>query len=302
MAVLFWWRPGLLAERWAVLLLLLAALVLAPLALRLARPAGPETLWRWIGRLQLPAALLLVAAFFRPAGPTAAFLTLPWLLATVLVALAGGLNLWVRRLGPAEALCLDAGLVYLAIGGGWAMLDRLGARPLGFAPAIVLLTAVHFHYAGFVLPVLAGLAGRAVGGRTARLAALGVIVGVLLVAAGITATQLGLGLALESAAAWLTALAGLLVAGLYWRLAGQRPRPALARLLWGVAALSLAGGMALAALYGSRAYLAVGWLDIPWMRALHGSLNALGFSLAGLLAWHVAMLHDRAAAGVYLTR
>jgi hypothetical protein len=50
----------------------------------------------------------------------------------------------------------------------------------------VLLTAIHFHYAGFALPLLTGLAGRALGGRIARIASLGVIAGVPLVAFGIT--------------------------------------------------------------------------------------------------------------------
>ena len=54
----------------------------------------------------------------------------------------------------------DAGLVYLAVGGGWTVLAWGGLRPLGFAAPIVLLTAVHFHYAGFALPLLTGLAGR----------------------------------------------------------------------------------------------------------------------------------------------
>ena len=58
--------------------------------------------------------------------------------------------------------------------------------------------------------------------------------------------------------------------------------------LWLVAALALAGGMALAALYGCRAYLSLPWLDIPWMRAWHGSGNALGFGLLGVLAWSLA--------------
>ncbi len=58
------------------------------------------------------------------------------------------------------------------------------------------------------------------------------------------------------------------------------------RVLWTIAGLSLAVGMVLAGLYSSRAYFApMAWLDIPWMRMLHGSLNALGFSLAALLAW-----------------
>jgi hypothetical protein len=49
--------------------------------------------------------------------------------------------------------------------------------------------------------------------------------------------------------------------------------------------------MALAALYGSRFFVSVPWLDIPWMRALHGTTNSLGFALAGLLAWTLAAGH-----------
>lgn len=44
----------------------------------------------------------------------------------------------------------------------------------------------------------------------------------------------------------------------------------------------------LAAIYGSRFYVPMPWLDIPWMRAVHGTANALGFGLAGLLAWAMA--------------
>jgi hypothetical protein len=43
-----------------------------------------------------------------------------------------------------------------------------------------------------------------------------------------------------------------------------------------------------AALYGWRFYAPLAWLDIPWMRALHGTANALGFGLGGSLAWRMA--------------
>ena len=55
--------------------------------------------------------------------------------------------------------------------------------------------------------------------------------------------------------------------------------------LWLVSAVCLAGSMVLAALYGSRFHYTISWLDIPWMRAVHGSANALGFGLAGLVGW-----------------
>jgi len=52
-----------------------------------------------------------------------------------------------------------------------------------------------------------------------------------------------------------------------------------------VAALSLLFSMVLAALYGVRYALPIPWLDIPWMRALHGTANAFGLGVAGLLGW-----------------
>jgi hypothetical protein len=308
LAVVVLLHPSPFDAAWAQGLLLLSPLVLVPLILRLAPPGaadGPdERIWGAALALQPPAALGLVVAHALPRGLPAALLAAPWAAVTALVALYGltrTLRRWRRQgLGPLPELAIDAGLVYLVVGGGWAVLDRAGAQPLGFAPVIVLLTAIHFHHAGFVLPVLTGLAGRAARGRVAGAAAAGVVLGVPMVAVGITATQLGLGTAVEGTAAWVTALAGLLSAFLHLRLASRPGAPAAARALWLVAGAALAAGMVLAALYGTRAQLPVPGLDIPWMRALHGSANALGFALAGVLGWTVAErlpVSPRAASG-----
>jgi hypothetical protein len=275
-------------------ILLLGALVVVPLGLALAvrsTAAGPALrLLRLAGNLQVPCAALLAVSFALPAGPGAAALALPWLAVTALIALGGLARLWRRRLLPWTELCFDAGLLYLAVGGGWTVLARGEIRPMGFALPIVLLTAVHFHYAGFALPLLAGLAGRILGdGFLTRAAAVGVIAGVPMVAVGITGSQLGLGPALEGAAAVLTATAGILTAVLYVRLASQRSWPGAVRALWTLTALALAGGMILAALYGLRTWISLPWLDLPWMWALHGTANSLGFALAGLAGWSLSL-------------
>lgn len=46
--------------------------------------------------------------------------------------------------------------------------------------------------------------------------------------------------------------------------------------------------MVLAALYGSRSWLSIAWLDYPRMWAFHGTANGLGFGLCGLVAWNLA--------------
>src|SRR5690606_23264138 len=121
--------------------------------------------------------------------------------------------------------------------------------------------------------------------RIARFAGVGVIVGIPLVAIGITATQLGCEPWLECVATWITSIAGLLTSFLYFRLSRDPDAPMTARMLRFVCAISLAFGMVLAAMYGTRFFLPLEWLDIPWMRALHGTANAIGFGLCGLLSW-----------------
>ncbi len=294
LGVIAWQRPSPFDVEWGAALLLFAALVLVPLALDLAAPSDANDeragLWRAIHLLRLPAALLLTAAFLLQPGLLAASLALPWMGTTSLVSLAALHRAWRRGALPLADLCVDAGLVYLVVGGGWTLLDRAGARPLQFSPIIVLLTAVHFHYAGLLLPLLTGLALRArrSTGVVGWAAGGAVIAGVPLVAMGITAAQRGAGGRVEAIAACVLAAGGLLCCGLHGQLAADRSRPPLARIFWLIAAMALAIGMPLAVAYGMREYWPSAALDIAWMRALHGTTNALGFGVAGVLGWTCA--------------
>jgi len=276
---------------WAEALLLLAALVLMPMTWCLARDfddkGWAERLWKFDLHLQLPAALLLVPAFWLPQGTTAMVCALPWFLMLAVMAVDGVLRLSRHGIIPLSVFCRDVGLIYASVGGAWLLADRAGWQPLGFAPEIVVLTAVHFHYAGLILPVLAGLAlNRRPNCLIGRSSTWLVLIGVPLVAVGITTTQTAGSSGFEVAAAWVLGLGGLGIAMQHVVLAlTERSVDLLVRWFWGVAGIALAAGMVLAVLYASRGFITVAWLDIPWMRALHGSLNAIGFSLIALLAW-----------------
>jgi hypothetical protein len=284
--------PTLQHEAWTHALILFAALVLLPLALDLftERNDAPQVA-RWFGWLrvaQMPAAAMLAISCWLSSGVLAAALALPWLICT---ALAAGIGVtralrhgWARPLGR---LCADVALVYLLVGGLWLLADRIGLAPMQFAPAIVALTAAHFHYAGVLLPLFAGrLERRYPDSRGVARLAVGVVLGVPLVALGITGTQLGLGPALEAAAGAGLALAALGVAILHVRIAIDSGESTLARMLLGVAGVSLFFAMVFAALYAVRVFVApFPWLGIPQMRMLHGTLNALGFGLCGVLGW-----------------
>jgi hypothetical protein len=286
-------RPGILEESYGQLILAFAALVVVPLGVSLVarddeRDEGllERRLAIWIDLLVILAAMGLMMGVFRGETRWFGLWALPWGLLCGAVALWGSLRGWRYRRGPLAEWVIAAGMIHLAVGGGWALLDRWGMQPLGFQRSIVLLTAIHFHFAGFALPLLAGLAMRRAPSRLAAAAGMLVVASVPLTAVGITATQLGANPVLETLTAACMAAGGLLVAAVYARLAVRGIDLSVAsRIAWGMAALTLGAGMGLALLYGIRFYLPIERLDIPWMRAVHGSLNAFGFTLVGLLGW-----------------
>lgn len=281
------------APEWLELALLFAALVLVPLALPLfaaaGETAGAAKLLRLAARAQLPAGLALAVACWIGRGAPAALLALPWMVVTGLLAGAGYLRLQdggLRR--ELHLLAADLALIFAAVGGAWTLADRGGFRPLGFEPQIVTLTAVHFHYAGLLLPLLAGLAQQQLWmSRLAARAVVGSVLGVPAVALGITTSQLGWSRAIEAGTGSGLALAGMAVAVLHVRLALDAKWPVLARLGLGVAGVSLFFAMVLALGYAGRAFMpaAAAVLTIPHMQAFHGTLNVLGFGLCGVLAW-----------------
>jgi hypothetical protein len=275
-----------------VRLLLLAALVVIPLALPLAAPPkrarGARLAQRAAIVTQPVAAALVVVAFYQPAG-LAALLAAAWLLPTGLAALTGLLRLVARGNVQADELCIDAGLIYLPVGAVWLLFNRLGLNPLGFGSTIVLLTAVHFHYAGFAAPILAGLLGRQLAiVRPAawplfRLVAAGVIAGIALVAAGITLARYTPLVEVAAALLFAATLLGLAALTLVAGLPAMTGR--LARALLAVSAASLIVTMLFAASYAVGQFLGAPIVGIPRMVQVHGWLNAVGFVLCGLLAW-----------------
>ncbi|HEY5551308.1 MAG TPA: YndJ family transporter [Opitutaceae bacterium] len=279
---------------WSGALLTFAALVVVPLVLRLADEEGDSAASRRLLKLamalQFPAALLLAVSVATEQGFVALLLAAPWIAVTAEVALAGIAQVAGAKSRSVAGWCRAGGLVYFAVGGAWVAADRIGAFPLGFGMDIVQLTAVHFHYAGLALPVLAGCVLREFPrSRSASLAGFGVLAGVPMVAVGISCTQLGGSELVEVVVTTVLAISGMIVALFQARLALESRWPRASRILWAVAAVSLAFGMTLALLYGIRSLaVPLPWLGIPWMRALHGTANAIGFCLCAAIGWRLA--------------
>lgn len=266
------------------------ACVAVPTAVRLADPfvdSGERRSGRWrlLWLAFVPAAIALVLSFRCAAGTAAGWLCVPWLLWTLFVALLGLLRAAERGGGPWAELAIDAGLVYLAIGGVWLLAARAGVPVLGFDEPWVSLTAAHFHFAGPVLPVVTGALARRLPGRFGEWTAAGVVFGVPLVAIGITCGhRAGLAL-LESSCASVLIVATWSAAGLL-ALVAARERPA-AMVLLLLASVSLTLGTTAAAAWamqrglpGATADLFVWNLDdmVRWHAPLQVSacLLALG--------------------------
>jgi hypothetical protein len=275
-------------------LLLLAVLVFVPLALGLATPGGAVGGARLLGlaeRTQPIAAVATAAAFLLPSGVLPGILTISWLIFAAITAASGMLRLVDRRMHDLPELCIGVGLLLLPVGGFWLVMARFGLRPLGFGHTIVLLTAVHFHYAGFALLTLTGLVGRrlrlgAPAARgTFRLVARGIVAGVPLVALGITFSR-----ELEITAVLLLVASVLGLAILTLVAVVPLLKRRIARVLLACSALSSVATMLLAAVYALGSIVGLA-LTIPEMVLAHGMVNAFGLVLCGLLAWTLDSEH-----------
>jgi hypothetical protein len=262
-----------------------AILICVPLVLRAVGPGGS------IGRLLIaayPAAAVggIVSIALAP-GLLAAAAALAWLAFTGLSAVHG-LSRAMGMRKRVEELCIAAGFMYLAVGGAWLVLWRSGIAVLDYGEHVPLLTAIHFHYAGFASPILVGFVGHELRAAGSRLwpvyvgAASLVIVGPAVVALGIAGVR-----TIEAPAAAILAAGTATVALLALAAVVRRIRPALARALLAVSSASAIAAMALAFLYAVGNPLDISAIGLEDMVRWHGSFNALGYVFCGLLAWNV---------------
>lgn len=289
-------HPQPLDLAWGRGILLLAPLVIVPMATDILTRTSPFSASQFLPKIvkwQLPAAALFAVAFLLPNDWLSTICALPWVGVTFAIAAVGFGEIRRGAWRDGASFSLAAGMSYLSVAGVWAVMERLGFYPFGFDPEIVFLTIVHFHYAGFLLPVLAGLSARQLGaGVFNQIVCYFTVVGVGLLAVGITLTNFGIDTDWEMASAWLMASSAAAVAAMHFRIAFLKNNTLKTRGLWAMSATALFGGMLLAGLYGSRFLSPVSWLDIPMMRALHGSLNAIGFGLLGVWGWWLHTGHS----------
>jgi hypothetical protein len=300
-----WMVLAAVQETWSTdltyiaMLVLFAVLVIVPLGLELTallekgtEPGETERLGRASWFL---AGLAAAGSFLFKAGPIAGGLAAIWFAFCLILGVAG-----LSRLGRGgwrvlDRACPAVAFLSLPIGGAWLMASRMGLTPLGFHEPIVLLTAAHFHYAGFAAALLVRPVARILapgdshrsGARVFRVIALGVLLG-----PGVLAIAFLFGPQWKLVAAgWLT----LSETGLAMSFLAALPRVHRdeAKFLIGLAAVCVGIAMVYAMIWAIGEYPLQPFVGIERMARIHGTINALGFAFCGLWGWTLAQREKR---------
>jgi hypothetical protein len=274
-------------------LFLLATWIVVPLGADLVHNAGVSKRSAFRDCVLFTAALLSTVSFFLDNRIAAAWFASSWLL--VCAGFAGdGVRRFVKSGTRAfPQFCFAVGEGYLLVAGIWLVASRAGLPLLAFREPIVLLTAVHFHFAGFASAVLAGLMDEALarhrGRRVLRPALLAVVLG-----PAILGLAFLVGPKVKLVAALLIALGqiGLAASMVHVGLAAKNRSW---RWLLVVAGACVAAGMILAGVWAIGEYPLQAFVNIRQMAEFHGVLNGVGFVVCGLLGWTLVKAEQAAS-------
>ncbi|MFA9559731.1 YndJ family protein [Evansella sp. AB-rgal1] len=278
-------------------LLAFSFLILVPFALKITS-SGLENefiykLFQVTILLQVPAALLGSISLVMAPGVLSGVFAIGWLAYTVLLGIYGVSRLIYRGLSPLEETMIDGAFIYTILGGGWLVLHRFAVEGLPFPSVIVLLTAIHFHYSAFILPIFTGLLGRYFYRNDIKLRGLtfimiSVLAGPMIVAAGIT---FGGFAEFLSVVFYVGVLYWLSVITIWYMLKGKGSR--LGRFCVGVSSICLVGTMTLSFLYSYGITFGPFLLTIPDMALFHGVGNAFGYAFVGIIGWFMLNVKPR---------
>jgi hypothetical protein len=286
------------------LMFLFAPLVVVPSGMELARMVGRAGTLHQIAQLLQPlGAALAVIAICLPPGRVAGLLACGWISICLLMAADGAIDfvhlvfVWRERdrarSEPVEGSVRFTLFVWtvaitkidLAVGGAWLVASRIGMRPMGIQEPIELLTAVHFHFAGFATATIAAATLR-FAERTQYEKWLKWIVPFVVGMPYVVALGFVISPAMKMTAALIFSLSVAALA-VVLRACGRRAEQSAARVLLQMSAIAVFAGMVLSGVYAIADLIGSDVLTIPQMARTHGILNAVGFCMTGLLGWIV---------------
>ncbi|ARJ37531.1 hypothetical protein SporoP8_00740 [Sporosarcina ureae] len=259
---------------WPYSILMVAQLVYIPVLLRLLCTER-DWFWKYYPYVAIPAYTAVVleqVVSTKWDGWIASF----YLLFTLYVALYGVVRFLRRGFTNIEEFAMDLGLVYLAMGGGWYFAFVAGLD-LGFSPLLTWLTAIHFHYSAFILPVFVGWIGRLHSSRVYQWAIVALLAAPMIVAVGITFSRW-----IEIFSVLLYMYGFAVIIRIVWQLPfACRLQKWLLRLAFSALAVTISFSM----LYVLSTGFEIFSVTIDFMLRFHGVLNCIIFALFGIIGW-----------------
>lgn len=200
-----------------------------------------------------------------------------YLLSTGMIALIGFKRFLHRGFTNIAEMTIDVALIYILVGGLWffAFITEIDT---GFSPIITWLTAIHFHYSGFLLNISVGLFGRTFQSKWYTAVALVLMAGLMLVAIGITFSPI---IEIVAVLLYIVAIYHLLI--LTFRAQLSHVQGICLRL----SIVTLCVTILWSFLYALGNLMDIHIVSIPNMLAFHGWMNCIFFGGLTMLAWAI---------------
>lgn len=263
---------------WPYLMLTVAQFVYMPIGLRLI---GSKDDWftKRYAYFAVPAYTAVALLQIIPTSKWDGLLAGIYLAFTLVIALYGFLRFLNRGFTNLEEFAIDLGLMYLALGGAWFFAFVTGIDT-GFSPLITWLTAIHFHYSAFLLPLFIGLLGRLYQSTLYRAVCSILLISPMIVAVGITFSRW---IELFSVLLYIIGLAGLLYITFQVSFA-NRLQKWLVRISFGALGITIIFSL----LYALGNGFGLTSVTIDFMLRFHGVLNCVVFALVGIAGWSLS--------------
>ena len=262
-------------DPWPFLMLTIAQLVYVPFALRLIMTKND-----WFSKhyyfFAIPAYLAVALLQITPDSKWNGLLAAVYLVFTISIALYGLSRFIKRGFTHSEEFAIDAGLVYISLGGAWFFAYMTGIDA-GFSPLFTWLTAIHFHYSAFLLPIFIGLLGRLYKPRAYGIVCLILLVSPLIVAIGITFSRW---IELLSVGLYIIGLGGFIIIACKTTYANKIQKW-LVRISFGALGVTIIFSL----LYALGNGFGLTSVNIEFMLRFHGVLNCVVFALFGIIGW-----------------
>ncbi|SHF91629.1 YndJ family protein [Ornithinibacillus halophilus] len=264
---------------WYELLLTVAQIVFVPLVLHLViDDENKKNSPKYLVHLTIVASLAVFLSNFIEHDIFNVILTLTYFIFTLGIAWYGLRRLLQRGLIQIEECMIDFGLMFIAMGGAWFVAYKLNIDT-GFSTMLTWLTAIHFHYSAFLLPIFLGFLGRIYSSKAYNVICVLILVSPIIVALGITFSTT---IELLSVLIYIVGIYSLILFSYKATFRNHWQK-------WFIRVSFMALGITIlfSLVYAFGNFSNNYTITIDFMLRFHGLINVGAFAAVGLIGWYI---------------